>query len=467
MDNSNPMDADTVDSRRWSKADISYSEFEVVRETMFPIGSNTNVSSSNCVDDQQQQQHLLRSPGSGRSDVSPTVPTTPNHREPLDLVDEDNYNIIPEKQVARGRQGGPATPGVAGSTAPGGARTRLDSGNYHEIESRNLSNTYQEIGGGKEPSDHYQEIGDTRSRANRNHLGEEEDDEDDDDYDGGDLYQVIDKKPRRNEVDEEDDEDEEEEEEDQFYERVKKPAATSQSGGKKHGYEKIRKKEPGSGSGGKPRPPGNLSRVQPAIGSEEEDDEEDDKPDQMYESVKYPPYERLKESKDDLLDGDDEGKSSDCYEDIGYSRVKPKGRAGKGSERKKEEQDAISVRSSGSSFAGAGAAARAAVPDVSQLYAQVDKTKKRTKKGNAALKSNAAAADNTLGQQQQQDLSGNNNEPMLLPNMPLYSTVNKATKNKANKNSGGAAYRNHQQVVGEQQGGNRGSSANDNSIEYI
>lgn len=455
MDNSNPMDADTVDSRRWSKADISYSEFEVVRESIFP-SSGTPVSSPvNDISNEDSPHHhlLLRSPGSGRSDTSPPSSSAALARPlPQDLVDEDNYNIIPDKtggRSSRQAQGTSSTSVTVG--AAGGSRIRLDSGNYHEIEPRNLNNTYQEIGGRKEPSDHYQEIGDhRRSRV----------DDDDDDDDGGDLYQVIDKKKRNSE----DEDDEEEEEEDQFYEKVKKPG----SKGKKHGYEKIKKKDPSSS---KP-PVGNLSRVIPAIGSDEDEEDDDDKPDQMYESVKYPPYERLKESKDDLVDSEDGKNGSDYYEDIGYSRVKPKKKPTKS----KTPEGHHEERDSGNRSSGIKTLPHPPLPqDVSQLYAQVDKTKKRTKKVGSSSSSStiannsgtisSSAADNTV---QQQDISGNNNEPFLT--MPLYSKVNKASKNKSsNKNTSGIPGQGHHQDNNhvDHHHGQQERRSNDNSIEYI
>ncbi|CAL8073110.1 unnamed protein product [Orchesella dallaii] len=412
MDNTNPMDADAVDSRRWSKADISYSEFEVVRESIFPGDERPSPSGSACRE---------------------VIPSEPPAREITgSFVDEDNYNIIPEKSSA-----------VRSGSGKGSSRGRLDSGNYHEIEPP-MNNTYQEIGGGKEPSDHYQEIGDRSNLVN----------------DGVELYQEIERKVR-----DFDDDDEEEDDVDQFYERVKPSSQKNKKSGslgKKHGYEKIKRKGI----------PGNLSSVIPAIGSdEEEDDEDDDKPDQLYESVKYPPYERLKESKDDLADShDEEAKNgSDFYEDIGYSRVKPKPKTGKATpgssktssakEDKPEVDDGDSIRSE---------------VDISQLYARVDKSKKR--KGANTVMPNA---DNSrqIGATAS-DISGNNNEPSPIFQVEggddhigqLYSKVNKLAK--SNKNS--------ELRRSPSGGGGSGSSSgrgvaenethrldNDNSIEYI
>ncbi|ODN05106.1 hypothetical protein Ocin01_01631 [Orchesella cincta] len=413
MDNTNPMDADAVDSRRWSKADISYSEFEVVRESMFPGDERPSPSASSS------------------RDITPVEPPAAR-KVPRNLVDEDNYNIIPDKSTAV----------RTSSSGKGPPRGRLDSGNYHEIDPP-LNNTYQEIGGGKEPSDHYQEIGDRSNLV---------------DDDGAELYQEIDRKGR-----DFDDEDEEEDDGDQFYERVKpssqKGKKSGGSLGKKHGYEKIKRKGI----------PGNLSSVIPAIGSdEEEDDEDDDKPDQLYESVKYPPYERLKESKDDLADShDEEGKNaSDFYEDIGYSRVKPKPKTTSGSskspctnnEEKPEVDEGDSIRSE---------------VDVSQLYARVDKSKKRKGATNTVMPN---ADNNRQTGTTPSDISGNNNEPSSSVFKvegddhigQLYSKVNKLAK--SNKNS---------ELRGNPSGGGGSSSGrgvaenethrldNDNSIEYI
>lgn len=437
MDNTNPMDADSSDSRRWSKADISYSEFEVVRESLFP-------SAGPVIDDHPLSTRSPPGGGTSRSDTRlDTSPSIPTRRQ--ELVDEDNYNIIPEKSTQRINTQGNSSSGSASTSS---TRRRLDSGNYHEIEPRNLTNlnsTYQEIGGGKEPSDHYQEIGDRRRG---------------DDDDGGELYQEIERKGRNS--DEEEDEDEDDEE-DQFYERVKKPG---QQKGKKHGYEKLKKKggeSSSSSSKEKKRPPGNLSGVIPAIGSDEEDDDDEEKGDQMYERVKYPPYERLKESKDDLSDSGRNG--SDHYEDIGYTRVKSKAKEQGKHERRHNHQEEESSRSE--------------QQDVSQLYAQVDKSKKRkgATSSSATLPANVAALISNNAEHTLQDTSGNNNDPLVTLHpastitggdvQHLYSKVTKKTKGN-NKNSHALSTSRNASVAG----GGGGDvqtriTNNDNSIEYI
>jgi hypothetical protein len=292
MDNSNLLESNISEHRRWSKADISYSEFEIVREPSIPINGDVKKSPI-ALSLSSERQH---------GPVSPRDSIAIRQSIPQEIVDEDNYNLISDKIDGRGSSRGRNSSG----------RTRMDSDNYQEIEP--ISNTYQEIGG-KEPTDHYQEIGAGLSSTHATANGGIEDDN------GSGLYQEI----RKNDID-----DYEEEEEDQFYEKVRPSTQTlsvpaqSLSTGRKHGYEKIKRKV---------KPP-SPSRKEKVAAASDEDDEEDEEgraeEDLMYEKVKYPPYERLKESRSDLavdasLDDEDEG--NNFYEHIGYSRVKPKNKA--------------------------------------------------------------------------------------------------------------------------------------------
>jgi hypothetical protein len=337
MDNSNLLEAGLSDNRRWSKADISYSEFEVVREGFPPLESKKSPIMPMSMD---------------RTPVSPRNSLTASMTE--ELVDEDNYNVIADKREDE-RISRSSKRSSGGRSKKATHNEVVDSDNYQEIDHIS-NNTYQEIGGGKEPSDHYQEIG-----AGSSFIVTTNGDLDDDDEGPNPLYQVIRKK----------EEDYEDEEEDEFYEKVK-PASSSKSTlsvsttgytkDRKHGYEKLKRK------GKSPSPKGKS-------GSEDDDEEDEEvKEDDMYERVKYPPYERLKESRSDLAvdkaveDDDDEG--SNLYEHIGYSRVKPK---------RQREQDKKKMTNEAEEKQEEGCAVDSSEVDVNQLYAVVDKSKKKNK----------------------------------------------------------------------------------------
>ena len=353
---------ESSEPRRWSKADISYSEFEVVREPMYSSSARKLNSSSSHSSSTSQQK-----PPQQSSSARKPIPAA-------EVVDEDNYNVIPENRgLPRSSRAGNSSNNV-----PPPPRIhhpiQHQNNNYQEIGELEISNPYQEIQPKESSSDYYQEIG-TGDSSDRNGL------------DSNNLYQEIDKKVPssstggRHEnaivIDDEDDP------ADQFYETVKPAAAQakqalaaaatktqhlpspSHSQGsvtsldRKHGYEKLKKKA------------GSPTIV--VIASDDDDDEDDDtkNEDSLYERVKYPPYERLKESRDDLrtsdhddLPLDSQTESDRFYEDIGYSRVKPK------KSQAKEQQPSTSSKTA--------VVENDEEPNnLDQLYARVDKTKKK------------------------------------------------------------------------------------------
>jgi len=343
MDNSNLLEANLSENRRWSKADISYSEFEVVREGFPPEPKKSPKVPTIALD---------------RTPVSPRNSLTTSVTE--ELVDEDNYNLIADnrdhdrlsRESKRSSRGGRSK-----------RRSGVDSDNYQEIDHLS-NNTYQEIGGGKEPSDHYQEIGAGSSFNVVTNGGM-----DDDDDEPNPLYQVIRKK----------EDDYEDEEDDEFYEKVKPsvPAkstlSVTYSKDRKHGYEKLKRKGRG-----------HSSPKRKSASDEEDEEDEDGKGDgdEMYERVKYPPYERLKESRSDLAMDDiaaDDDESSNFYEHIGYSRVKPRGQRETKDPTAKTEVNHIENHDEGDGDTGD--------VDVNQLYAVVDKSKKKNK--NLTVSSNS------------------------------------------------------------------------------
>lgn len=404
MDNTNLLESNISEHRRWSKADISYSEFEVVRETLIPPPKTTPVSelkkspvtfslSSNSERMHSHQSNSQHVPLSPRDSVSSRHSIISQNNE---LLDEDNYNVIPDKRSSNNEQ----SHRHSGSGGQGRhARNRVDSDNYQEIGP--ISNTYQEIG--KQSSlDHYQEIGSALQHPNGSLV-----DNDDQDDTGSGLYQEIRKTPKEGDDYDEDDDD-------QFYEKVRPSTTNSQSqsqpgltiphpSGRKHGYEKIKRKAKSPS----PKPKG---RGVSDDDGEEEEGGGDEEEDLMYEKVKYPPYERLKESRSDLAVNatdasveDDEDEGSNLYEHIGYSRVKPK--------------NIKVVSSSNNSTAKNKEPLVDESVDLDQLYAVVDKSKKKGKgSGSTSIRSSSTTTNNNNPQ------NYNNNNPSLDNNLSSSST---------------------------------------------
>ncbi|CAG7815774.1 unnamed protein product [Allacma fusca] len=376
-----PIEPSVSEPRRWSKADISYSEFEVVREPMYSTSIAASLGGS--------ARGRRKSPDSSMYQITDKKPinaissekmSSKKHKVP-DVLDEDNYNVIPEPVP------------VARSSREGSSKNRKvssNSNNYQEIlDTYQSTNAYQEIDR-KEPSDYYQEIG--ARLASEQNGGEG----------SSNLYQEIEKKQvvhTTTTTEIEDDEDLN----DEFYETVKPASVSSKpkyltspshsqgsvtSLDRKHGYEKLKKK----GSG----PP----TVVIIASDDDDDDEEEDEnknEDSMYERVKYPPYERLKESRDDLheLPPDDDNFDRNFYEDIGYSRVKPKSKkpsatvlstteSNKDLPRSDDALDNQNPKDASTSFSNSSnnnpyglEVDSAEVSNLDQLYARVDKTKKK------------------------------------------------------------------------------------------
>jgi hypothetical protein len=269
------------------------------------------------------------------------------------ILDEDNYNVIPDvRSNSRiSKQSDIIRP--------------HQEDNYQEIESRSGGNhPYQEIPGrsrgpSSSPSDYYQEISEIKKPKKPKHRERDN------------TYQKI-----RTKNGEESDDEDEEEEEDQFYEKVKvrlTPSSTTNTNmnlqlpntnpsARKHGYEKLKRKTDEITK---------ESRVE-IVGSDEEEEGS------LYEQVKYPPYERLQESRDNLLEGSGDG--DNLYEDIGTVVTK--------SRKSGEEESGSGARAGSRSGPEREAPSpTAADVDLDQLYARVDKTKKkkRTESGVEAL----------------------------------------------------------------------------------
>lgn len=376
--------------RRWSKADISYSEFEIVRENLAPndpisiisepttisispIPIGAEISSSSKV---PSTSFVINS-----SDTRSSINITNNASFPIvspsssavlidsnDLLDEDNYNVIPERNLSRLH--------ARAAIPPPDSDDNQGINSYQELEP--VSNPYHEIretnqGGIRlRNQGHYQEIGDTKNGClDVENIGP-----------SSNLYQEI-TKPSKSKYDGEDDEDDDE---DDFYEKVK-PTNVNK---KKHGYEKLKKKPSNE------VPPVPVSSSAVNLNTEFDDDEEDDDGkdgDSLYERVRYPPYERLKESRSDLAvykNGEEEEEDSDSnlYEAIGYSKVKPK-------TKKKEHSVLDDIKYMDEERDGDEKLPTVPV-NVDQLYARVDKSKKKKSKESEFEGNNDSKKDSSL-----------------------------------------------------------------------
>lgn len=329
-----------AEPRRWSKADINYAEFEIVREPPFPSTSKSNTIAAEIIDEDNYNMVLeVRTStrtSSRRSEKSASIPSS--RTLPHRLRDSHAYAVIKK----------PAPP------LPTENDTDRNHG-YSELTKKNAyaedqePHGYSELGkrsASRSPTGYYQEISDNKPTKMRDNL-----------------YQKIRRKGGEGpgEYSEEDDEDEE----DQFYEKVKAkpvpaPALLPQNelpqhanpSALKHGYEKIKPKLTVDGVVALPQQI-NI----PDLGNPVESDEDGSS---LYEQVKYPPYERLKEAYGD----EEDGSRDNLYEDIGYSRIKK-------STTKSSQSEVSSC--------GASASASSTSPplDVDNLYARVDMTKKK------------------------------------------------------------------------------------------
>jgi len=353
-----------ADARRWSKADINYSEFEVVREPPFPSTSKSKTLTVELMDEDnynivQEVRTSTRVPHQHRPESS-IAPVNSSRTHPNPSNDPHHtYSELTKKSTDPHPQGN-----------DGYSELGTQSNSFIGIGDHHNHHQYSDLtkrSSSRSPTGYYQEIGDGKSIIKKRDN----------------LYQKIRRKGGVGQGDESDED--EEDEEDQFYEKVKSKPTPAQDdlpnhanpSALKHGYEKINPKTTKDGESGT-LAAGSASAVQlnskPRAGDSPNPLESDEDGSSLYEQVKYPPYERLKESKDNLLQGDEEdGGMDDMYEDIGYSRIKK-------STTKASQNPLVSS---------GGAAAVAGGPsspvDVDNLYARVDMTKKKRNTLQAAL----------------------------------------------------------------------------------